>query len=163
MRLIKSNKNNCVYASVAMLLGVSLDKAYELLHNKDAKIGEKPFTGIYKDFEVVPDMAVICDSLWSKKRIGLTPFYFDPTCSPHPNCQPISTWKNPKASFKLQLGFGSGLLEGKTEKCGHMCAWDGQVIFDPRGHIYSYDLAEIMNFEINRFWLKVEEGSTCQG
>lgn len=157
MRLVKAENNGCVYASVAMLTNNHLNWAYDSLYTCGAKIGQKPFIGIYKDFEVVPDMAVICDVLWRKKRTGLVPFEFDPKCAPNANCPPISTWENPTKVFMQQLGYGPGLLEGKTKVCGHMCAWDGQVIYDPRGFIYSFNLAATMGFEPKRFWLKVSQ------
>lgn len=139
-----------------MVLGTAKDYAEMLLKCDDAHIGEQPFPRPYEDFKVVPDKAVIFDLLWDRQRVALVSFECDPKCSPHENCPPISSWKKPREKFLCQLGYGSGLLVGRTEACGHMCAWNGQAVYDPRGFIYSFNLAVTMGFYPDEFWLAVK-------
>lgn len=157
MQLITGTNNDCVYASVAMVAGCSLEHIYIIFNDSDTYIGCKPFPEPFNKYEVVPDMSIICDKLWNMFRITLVPFEFNPVCSPHEKCPPINTWKNPEDKFLSQLYYGPGLLEGRVVD-GHMCAWDGNVIYDPRGYIYSYNLASKMNFVAYRFWLAVKHG-----
>jgi hypothetical protein len=65
---------------------------------------------------------------------------------------------DPNEVFEGQLSHGKGVIEGvitSTAK-GHMVAWDGAVIYDPRGYMYSLNVANKFDFSPSRFWLAVE-------
>jgi len=162
MKLITTTNNDCVAASLAMLFdtGIGYIKT-QLFTNLP-----KPFPGQWSDLPKVPDMNVICDWAW-QRRTALVPFEYDPQCTPHKDCPPVSvysqTTKYPKGladwPFKTQLTYGPGLLEGTIigREVGHMCAWDGKIIYDPRGYCYSRNVAkEKFGYQITRFWLAVK-------
>ena len=159
MKLITSNNNDCVAASLAMLFDVDLSYVETRLF---ANL-PKPFPGQWADLPKVPDMNVICDWAW-QRRTALIPFEYDPQCTPHKDCPPVSAYprttssphKTGHAQFKIQLDYGPGLIEGVItgREVGHMCAWDGKVIHDPRGYCYSYHIAqEKFDYRVTRFWL----------
>ena len=160
MRLQGANQNDCVAASLAMLLGVSMD----YIKGRLFVALTRPFPNPWAEFPKVPDMNVICDWLWEKHKVALTPFEYDPQCSPHKDCPPVSVYPQTCGSlhvdadwaFDKQTAYGPGLFEGSIvgKEIGHMCAWDGQTIFDPRGYCYSRNVAQTkFNYQITRFWL----------
>lgn len=159
MRLIKGEKNGCVYASLAMLLGIDISAAY---HNFTTWKFEdsKPFEAPFNEYKRVPSMEEICDVAWRHHKVALVPFPFDPVATPAKECKPIHVWPDPEKQFRSQLYFGDGLIEGimSTGK-GHMVAWDScsDVIRDPRGYSYSFDLAHVFNYNPKRFWLAVNQ------
>jgi hypothetical protein len=108
----------------------------------------------------VPSMEELVAWAYRKQRTGLVPFPFHPHCSPHPNCPGVPVWPDddPNEVFEGQLSHGKGVIEGvitSTAK-GHMVAWDGAVIYDPRGYMYSLNVANKFDFSPSRFWLAVE-------
>ena len=162
MNLITTNNNDCVAASLAMLFETSLTyvKA-ELFTNLP-----KPFSGQWWDLPKVPDMNVICDWAW-KRRTALVPFECDPQCTPHKDCPPVPvyprTTKHKEGlgvwEFNNQMAYGPGLIEGTIigQEVGHMCAWDGKIVYDPHGYCYSRNAAkEKFGYQITRFWLAVK-------
>ena len=163
MRLVTSNNNDCVAASLAMLLG----RGIEYIKNQLFTNLPKPFPGQWELYPKVPDMNVICDWLWHQFQIALVPFEYSPQCTPHKNCPPVSVYPTTvgfpsytaDAAFHDQVSYGPGLLEGLTlnGSLGHMCAWDGKVIYDPRGYCYSRNVAGVrFDYQITRFWLAVK-------
>jgi hypothetical protein len=161
MKLITSNQNDCVAASLAMLIGRSIDYIKCQLFNNLPK----PFPDLWKDFPKVPDMNVICDWMWGR-GIALTPFEYNPQCTPHKVCPPVSVYPRTVSGketademFNKQMAYGLGLIEGGIigREVGHMCAWDGKIIYDPRGYCYSRNVAqEKFGYQITRFWLEGE-------
>jgi hypothetical protein len=126
----------------------------------------KPFPDLWADFSKVPDMNVICDWAW-QRGTALVPFEYAPQCAPHSSCPPVSVYPLTTSSphetadwqFDKQVAYGPGLFEGITigREVGHMCAWDGKVIHDPRGYCYSRNVAkEKFGYQITRFWLAVK-------
>jgi len=149
MRLILSNNHDCVAASLAMVTGIPMSDIKEDLFTDL----EYPFPPPWDKLPKVPNMDVICDYLWLGFRLGLTPFNNAPFCSPDVACPSFPVWEDAAAMFQRQLGFGPGLLEGTVAGKGHMCAWDGTMVFDPRGYAYLPDEADDLGFDIERFWL----------
>jgi len=161
MRLVTSNNNDCVAASLAMLLDVKIG----YIENELFTNLPKPFPGQWAAFPKVPDMNVICEWMW-KHEIALIPFEYDPQSTPHKDCPPVSVYPTTEGfpsytadvAFYDQVSYGPGLFEGLTEReVGHMCAWDGKVIHDPRGYCYSLNVAQAkFGYQITRFWLAVK-------
>jgi hypothetical protein len=163
MKLITTNNNDCVAASLAMLIDAPL--GYVKIELFTALT--KPFPGQWSGFLKVPDMNVICDWLWGERYTALTPFEYDPQCTPHRSCPPVSVYprttsrphETADGAFSKQMDYGPGLIEGTIigREVGHMCAWDGKAIHDPRGYIYSRNVAkEKFGYQISRFWLAVK-------
>jgi hypothetical protein len=160
MQLVTSKNNNCVAASLAMVLGSRCPERVE--QDLFCFPREHPFPPPWNHLPMVPNMDLICDWMLTEKSIALTPFTRNPLCSPHPDCPGVSPYnEDPEKVFQAQLNFGIGLLEGVVPKAvgdiGHMCAWDGHAIHDPRGYIYSLNVAEEkFHFTVKRFWLASE-------
>lgn len=160
MNLITSSNNSCVAASLAMLFDCSIDIIKSELFSSLLY----PFPAPWSHLPKVPDMNVICDWAWNNRRVALVPFEYNPYCSPAADCPPIPVWPESgdvEKAFSRALGYGAGLLEGLVdEKRGHMCAWSGNVVHDPRGYSYSRNVAKSkFGFHIIRFWLAVQRGA----
>lgn len=157
MRLIKQEKNGCVYAAVGMLIKKTPDEVFNII---DAPMGPKerhPFPEPWSHLPFVPTMDVIVDRLIKREGIALVQFKKNPTAAPHPDCPPYDVWAPYKRHdvFNSQLKYGRGLIEGTVGEVGHMVAWDGSVVFDPRGYCYSMNVADRFNFTPLCFWLAV--------
>jgi len=119
-----------------------------------------PFPAPWDKYPAAPSMDKICDWCWTKKQVALVPFNYAPLCTPHVDCPPQPVWSGDQmAMFERQLAYGPGLLEGSIAGAvGHMCAWDGQTIFDPRGYTYSRNVAlNKFDFLVDGFWLGVSK------
>lgn len=156
MRLIEQERDGCVYASVAMLLSIDKSAAYHLLCSHWKVEDFKPFAEPFQDVPRVPSMEEICDALIRyNSGIALVPFPRNPLATPHQECPPIQVWANPEEKFRQQLSRGRGLIEGIVGDRGHMVAWDGSIVYDPRGYCYSINVSDKFNFVPRRFWLAV--------
>jgi hypothetical protein len=167
MKLITANQNNCVAASLAMLLGHEIEYIEIQLFTGLTK----PFPGQWSDLPKVPDMNVICSWMWRTHQIALTPFEYSPLCAPHKDCPAVPVYPTttsydpslasaaPDIAFNAQMAYGPGLIEGNIvgQEVGHMCAWDGKVIYDPHGYGYPHNVAqEKFGYQVTRFWLAVK-------
>jgi len=147
----------CVHASLAMLTGLSLDSLAISLPVYF------PFPPPYEKVPAGQDMANVCEWAWEVARIGLMPFDRCPAVAIGPGKPAVPIWEDGEKKWRHQLGYGPGLLEGSTERLsdgvllntGHMCAWDGERIFDPRGYRYAWKDRKDHKFDAERFWLKV--------
>lgn len=155
MRLILTEKPfTCVHASLAMLLGGS-ESHHEYVKNSLPL--RYPFPSPYQGVPAGHSMAEVCDFIQRSGTwiVGLMPFDRSPTCSIAPELPEVSVWSEGELKWRQHLRFGRGLLEGHTEVVGHMCAWDGRNVYDPRGYIYAWEDREDYNFDAERFWLEV--------
>lgn len=148
MRLIKGGL--CSAASVAMLLNEEYNSIYKLFQYED----KYPFPSPNDKLERVPSMEELCCIIWKKYKVGFMPFPKSLYCYPAPDSEPYFVWDGDD-NFRSFLDFGEGLLEGVSTNCGHLCAWDGKEIYDPRGDVYKYEHASLFDFESTRFWLKI--------
>jgi hypothetical protein len=151
MRLIKSDHNDCLAAAVAMVFNLhypDVQNDLQLLQPLEYPF-RKPWAGLPK----VVSMEQVCE--WAaERRCTLMPFPWNPMCSPHPDCPPVPVWDDPDAAFDQAMRRGPGLLEGLVGEKGHMTAWDGNVVYDPRGYCYSLNVAlDKFGFIPTRFWL----------
>lgn len=158
MQLIVATNNDCVAAALAMLFEVKKDYIKKELFSF---LTHHSFQEPWDNFPMVPSMEMICDWAYRERGVGLVPFPYHPHCSPHPDCPGIPVWPadTPDKIFRGQLSYGQGVIEGITESgapdCGHMVAWNGTVIYDPRGYMYSSNVADKFGFTPSRFWLAV--------
>ena len=154
MKLITStDKYDCVAVSMAMLLGVSVAHVKSLVWPDPL---EYPFPAPWDTLPKIPSMEVICEWMLFSHDIALVPFPHNPVCTPDvTRCPPVPVYdEDPDTVFNRQLELGPGLLEGvRARGSAHMCAWDGQAVFDPRGHIYSLNITHLHDFVPTRFWL----------
>lgn len=155
MRLVKQENDGCVYAALSMVLNEELEVIYHCFKHWPFK-HNFPFPGEWAQTPRVPSMEEICDIAWRHFNTALVPFPRDPLATPHAACPPIHVWENSDAKFFNQLRLGRGLIEGVLSSGrGHMVAWDGTVVFDPRDYCYTINVADRFNFEPRRFWLAV--------
>lgn len=170
MKLIRGNKYDCVACSLAMVMeGPTREHIAAMLFSSRAAT---PFPEPWDKLPKVPDMNFVCDWAWHDYKVAFVPFERNPVCSPAPECPSVPVWPmegtkdhttTPEQAFRRQLSYGTGLLEGTrpSRGLGHMCAWDGQAIYDPRGHVYLLeDALEHFDFVPLRFWLAVYSGQT---
>lgn len=150
MRLVRAKDKTCVIASLAMLTYLDYTEVEkEIMPNL-----EYPFNPPWEKYPKVPCMDMICDWLWQRYHRSLTPFNKNPHCSPSPACNSVPVWYDGEEKWKSQLDYGIGLLEGTYNRfIGHMCAWDGSRVFDPRGYVYNWEDRETFEFDAERFWL----------
>jgi len=152
MKLIVSPDNfSCVAASLAMVTNISLDIVLEELFT-DLPC---PFPPPWDEIPKVPTTDEIAFWLWTEHFHGIMPFNRNPTCSINSECPPIKVWSDEETMWQRQLTFGWGLLEGATVNGGHLCAWDGSLVFDPRGYIYKWRDRLEYSFDAHRFWLLI--------
>jgi len=141
--------NRCVAASLAMITNLSIETIVEELFT-DLR---KPFEPPFQEFEKVPSMVEVCEWMHKNQLGSLMPFPKAPTCSVAITCTPVPVYENAEAAWLDHIEFGSGLLEGETGRLGHMCAWDGYRVFDPRGYRYEIWDAPQFDFSPHTFWL----------
>jgi hypothetical protein len=161
MNLLKSSNNDCVAAAMAMVIGCKMSVVTSrLFTNLDT-----PFHAPFHELPKVPDMTVICEYML-QRGLAMVPFERNPQCSPHPDCPPVPVYPfreagqvggrfldGPLAVWERQLTLGPGLIEGSVGEMGHMVAWSGDSVYDPRGFIYSLNVADKFDFVPKRFWL----------
>jgi hypothetical protein len=153
--MVRTGKNECVVGSLAMLLGVAPEFIRrQICHNPPIY----PFPAPWDEYPLVPSMEIICDWAYSHMNVAMVPFPYNPLCTPHEDCPPTPVWDDDAdVVFEGQLEYGTGLIEGTVDGAhGHMVAWDGSVIYDPRGYCYSLNIAEKHGFTPARFWLCVK-------
>jgi hypothetical protein len=156
MNLIRQGDNECMAASVAMVFDKRLESVntFSLFNPYCYSF---PFPVPWHQSPKVASMDEICDWAYSIFGAGLVPFPRNPGCSPTEKCSMVPVWPDGEGKFLEHLSYGPGLLEGHVEHMrGHMCAWDGKKVYDPRGYTYSFENADGYNFTATRFWLKVQ-------
>jgi hypothetical protein len=132
-----------------------LDEDRKRIHKEFYPEGAKYFKGLWSKYPKVPSKPEIIDWIWRRNRIALVEFVRDPQMKPSVEAPAVSVYTDSEKVFRDQLKYGAGLLEGFT-KLGHMCAWDGERIFDPRGYVYSYEKADKYGFEVTSFLMAVQ-------
>lgn len=152
MILITADENKtCVAASLAMVLELPYWGVMDDLFTKL----DYPFDHPYDHLPKVPDMNVVVDWAFRKHHTAMVPFEKNPVCTPHFACNPVPVWYNGDSKFRDQLRYGRGVIECRllSDGLGHMVAWDGKVVMDPDGYVYSYEKMNEYGLEATRFWL----------
>ena len=147
--VLGTGQHDCAAASLAMVTGLDIQDVKSQLFDDLVY----PFDPPWDKHPKVPTMDEICEWAWVEQGIALVPFNYNPGCSCGPGCNEVPVWGDADRAFRRQLALGRGLLEGTTSNGGHMCAWDGEQILDPRG--YKYQLGSEINFKPIRFWLAI--------
>lgn len=158
-QLIKSDNNQCVLASFAMVMNTTMENLEKRLgHNGlERVLDEAPEPSCFRSFHPQEFIDLLLDDGYAATMIELNP------CLQH-GSQLVN-----HAAFIGQDRFFQALLRGdgvifgrlETSKTGHAVAWDAATatIHDPRG--YSYRWNKDQDFNPRQFFLiqKVEE--TC--
>lgn len=153
MKMVTSDKYQCVAASFAMVFGIDLPKMLEYLgHDGLGNIAtNEPHPNNQRSFH--PQEFVDLCLNWD---YGMTMIEL------YPLMKHGSTLINHaeflgEARFFKSLLHGSGVLFGKTidSETGHAVAWDENTyqIYDPRGRIYKMDDALENDFTPLQFFL----------
>lgn len=157
MKLELSGDYTCVHASLAMVCRLP---TWEVAKGLPLYF---PFPPPYEGVPAGHSMVEVCRWLWADQGMMAMPFDRDPTVAICPGTPSVPVWGDGEKMWRQHLGYGEGLLEGRTERLsggeqlytGHMCAWDGKQILDPRGYKYELSAADDMGFYPERFWLVV--------
>jgi len=151
MKLINATDNDCLVASLAMVLGLDIEDVksdvlpYPLEH---------PFPHPWDHLPLIPDMNVVADWLYLTKGSAITPFDFNPHCAPHKNCPAVSVYnEDAEWVFEKQLGYGPGLISCNFRDRGHIVAWDGERVYDPHGYVFEFSAMKMFGLTPIRFWL----------
>lgn len=140
MRLIKG-ENICSIDSFAMLLDVDPEWLIHTIgHDGTRKHGEHRIGFHMQEF------ILVCLGL----GYALTPIDVQPL-SLLPSGEEVAP-PIPKDRILQIMKSSKGVLEGRTSRCGHMCAWD-KVVFDPRGECYTLGARKQYDFDFDTFWL----------
>jgi hypothetical protein len=155
MQLIIAPKHECTYACLSMLLGSNMAH-FRISFNKlwDEKY---PFDPPYDELPRVPSMDEICFYMAENTKGSLMPFNRETYCTPSYDQRGVRIWSD-KFFYYNVLPLGPGLIEGMVTGAdgviGHMVAWNGSVVYDPRGYCYSINVADKFGFQPKTFWLK---------
>ena len=126
---------NCLLASASMVLDVHPDVLTELIgHDGEEIIFPKLPSDINKrgfHTQEITDCAV-------KYGYAVTEIQAIPYLTPDGEHEYLIEFPNGKR-FENHIEGNMGIFTGRTKKCGHAVAWDGAMIFDPRGKICSFD------------------------
>jgi hypothetical protein len=71
----------------------------------------------------------------------------------------IKKYGTPDDRIQYHLAVSKGILIGQLSKYWHAVAWDGEMVFDPRGRIYPFDdckinLATYWRFDFQAAWIQ---------
>jgi len=145
MKLIKATKPwNCVIAAAAMAMDCTIEELEKLIgHDGGEIVRDSPSPANRRGFHIQE----IIDVAW-QKGFSVTPI----------EAKPIGTIGDGKFSpikmnemrFQEYLDDNIGILTGQARRFGHAVAWDGKMVYDPRGHIISFDDC---NVAISHFWI----------
>lgn len=140
MNLIKqTTKWNCGLASLAMLLDTTIDDLIlEIGHDGGEIIW--PYLvapKCYRGFNT-QEFIDICYT----RNIVLMEIEAIPHNLSENNSKPFRIWDSEREETRMEsyMNGQSGIIIGQIESgARHSCAWDGERVYDPRGHIYYFD------------------------
>jgi len=151
MRMIKTNNNQCVAASLAMVLGYSLDTTLELLGHDGLEIinphMEPP--NCYRSFHP-QELVDVCD------KQGHALVMVDLLCYMNHGGHIISHLEDQVETRKqYYLSRYDSIIYGtlyNDSKKGHAVAWNyqQQLVYDPRG--YTYLLTDKSDFQARQIF-----------
>lgn len=155
MQLVKSNSWSCLPSSFAMALGISFEEMISrLAHDGDSRPYEDKTKRrgwhLQECIDVAWSLNYCCTPIqrypaltYSSGECDFTPIYFG-----------VTDEDNAKR-FQKYLGKADrGVLEGiRDANKGHACAWNGSLVFDPSGRIYTFEESLQNNFRPHTLWI----------
>lgn len=132
---LNRNGHSCILASAAMILEVNQQVLIDEIGHDGSEILwpdlKEPFCR--RGFH----MQEIIDCAWRRGYVILE-ISAKPVCIPYYGA-PLRVIPMPEERFLQYVRNNKGILAGQLDGVGHACAWDGDLVYDPRGHIYSED------------------------
>ena len=143
MKLITGN---CLLASAAMVMDVHPDVLTELIGHdgKEIIFPKLPMPISIRGFHIQEVIDCAFEYGYSVTEIQALP-----SLTPdHKHEYLIKFNISNDERFLRHITYHKGIITGETKKCGHAVAWDGEMVFDPRGCICKFDSfdMDILNF-----------------
>ena len=147
MDLIKGENNfDCILAAAAMVMDTDLAELKKLIGHAGSEVifpnASEPYC--FRGFHIqeIIDQAFLNN--WSvmyiQRKFGLDPFIGqDPSFIINVSSKRMATY----------LKKFPGIIAGVSNNKNHAVAWDGKMIYDPSGSVYT--LREF-NYDIQEFW-----------
>jgi hypothetical protein len=148
--IVQPNRCSCGLVSLAMLLDESLDNLIlEIGHDGTEKVWPHlPEPLCYKGFHTQELLDVALTRGYALVQIDASPWGLSIE-SEKPNR--IFTDEQEDSRMILHMEGVQGILIGEVEGgARHACAWDGKLVYDPRGHIYNVDTNEVIESQGGR-------------
>lgn len=151
MKLIKNVDYQCVAASFAMVMDITIEEVFELVgHNGLDKILDGiPVPACYRGFHPQEFVDLMLDEGYSLTMIELDP------CMTHGSQIVSHGALLGEDRFYLSLAHGDGVIFGSVEpgNRGHAVAWNAeeQKIYDPRGYTLRWNKDQ--DFHPKQFFL----------
>lgn len=149
MKLIKSDTNQCVLNSFAMVLRTDPETLIQRLgHDGLGKIVEQPVPACFRSFhpEEFADLLV-------QNGMSMTMFSLQPMMAHGDHLVDHSLFMG-KGRFEQALGYGDGVLFGVIDGSRpHAVAWNyiEEQVYDPRG--YTWKLNKDQDLALRQFFL----------
>lgn len=152
MKLITSpNSWSCAAASLAMVLGIDFNDVIKSVGHDGSEIINpdlrKP--GCYKGFHMQELIEIAL-----AHHYAVTPIELQPVQTATGNDEydvKIEMYKSPDRRLLHHMNRNTGILMGKLNTYWHAVAWDGAMVYDPRGLIYPYGDIKINLAVFHRF------------
>ncbi len=147
MELIKGENNlDCILAAAAMVMGIDLVELKKIIGHDGHEIifpnAPEPYCRRGFHIQEIIDQAFLggWSVMYIQRQFGLDPFIGD---------DPSFFIEVSNKRMATYLKKFPGIIGGRSVDKSHAVAWDGKMIYDPGGRIYS--LIEF-NYDIQEFW-----------
>lgn len=137
MKLIRQpNAWSCTVAALAMVTDSTIEEIIDYIgHDGSETLNSLPEPSCRKGFhqQELLDVALLMGH--SMTVIEAEPVQLNSLEHEYE----INKWgmfPSTEARFQFYLNMSPGLIVGKARKCWHTVAWDGDLVYDPNGHIY---------------------------
>ena len=151
MKLVTSpNSWSCSVAALAMVLGVDYDFVIKKIGHDGSEIINSNLRppGCYKGFHMQELIEVAIDEGYALTPIEAIPVQTATGVDEHVVVFP--QYQDHEQRLQHHLNYCSkGIIMGKLDKYWHAVAWDGKMVFDPRGQVYPFDDCKI---NVASFW-----------
>ena len=151
MKLVtQPNAWSCPIAALAMVLDCTINEITDYLEHDGSEIlNMLPEPACRKGFHIqeLVDVALLMG--YSMTPIEAQPVQLN---SEHHEYD-LTKWgmfPSTESRFQFYLDNNIGLIVGKAREHYHTVAWDGAVVYDPNGRIYSIDDCRL---DIQTFWM----------
>ncbi len=147
MDLIKGENNlDCILAAAAMVMDIDLVELKKLIGHDGSEVifPNSPVPYCYRGFHIqeITDQAFLngWSVMYIQRKFGLEPFIGeDPPFA-------INVYDKRMATYLKRF---PGIIAGVSDNKNHAVAWDGRMVYDPSGSVYT--LREF-NYDIQEFW-----------
>lgn len=137
MQLVRNpNSWSCLLASVAMVLEMTIEELIEEVGHDGSEIvcPDLKSPGNRKAFHIQEFISIILE-----KGFAITDVAIRPVSTPDGKCEYEIKFPDSMKRFRRLMAGVKGIIVGKNREWYHAVAWDGKIIYDPAGHIYSFD------------------------